>query len=271
MHHLRSIHFLMPARLKKGSDSSRNNRHKPRNTEQGFSTNFSPHPSMKTLKLKTPGALRRVIRSFAKSAGRGSNLLATFMAGIMAIAFLFTAACSSAPDYNIPANVSSATPKGTLAVGDKIRVAYPGAPELNQAYKIQADGKVGLPLVGNVSAAGKSASSLQSSLTAMYGEHLNDPTVFVSLEEPAASVYVVGEVGAPGKVLLSRPMTALEAVMEVGGFSKLANPKKVYVIRLEGRQQKRYALNLANPLSGYDSEAFFLRPYDTVFVERSNW
>ncbi len=226
---------------------------------------------MKTLKLKTPGAVRRVIRSFAKSAGRGSNHFAACTGGILAAAVLLSAACSSQLDYNIPANVSSAVPKGTLSVGDKIRVTFPGAPELNQVYKIQADGKVGLPMVGNVTASGRTASSLQASLTAMYEKNLNDPTVFVSLEEPASLVYVVGEVGAPGKVPLDRPMTALEAVMEVGGFSKLANPKKVYLIRKEGRNQKRYVLNLDNPLSGYDSEVFYLRPYDMVFVERSNW
>ncbi len=223
------------------------------------------------MNLKTPGALRRVICSFEKAAGSGTSFLNVCKGGILATALLFSAACSSAPDYNVPANVSSATPKGTLSVGDKIRVAYPGAPEFNQVYKIQADGKIGLPMVGNVTAAGRNASSLQSSLTAMYETHLNDPTVFVSLEEPSASVYVSGEVGAPGKVPLDRSITALEAVMEVGGFSKLANPKKVYVIRTEGGKQKRYVLNLANPLSGYDSQAFYLRPYDVVFVERSNW
>jgi polysaccharide export outer membrane protein len=226
---------------------------------------------MKNMNLKTPGVLRRVTRSLVKSASSGSNLLTAFTSGILAATLLMSAACSSAPDYNIPSNVSSATPKGTLSVGDKIRVAYPGAPEFNQIYKIQADGKIGLPLVGNVTAVGRTSSSLQSSLTAMYEKHLNDPTVFVSLEEPSASVYVSGEVAAPGKVPLDRSITALEAVMEVGGFSKLANPKKVYVIRNEGGKQKRYVLNLANPLSGFDSQAFYLRPYDVVFVERSNW
>lgn len=203
---------------------------------------------------KTPGALKRMIHL-----------------GILASAFLLSAACSPAPNYSIPANVSSATPKGTLSLGDKIRVAYPGAPEFNEVYKIQADGKIGLPMVGNVTAVGRTASSLQSTVTAMYEKHLNDPTVIVSLDEPAASVYVSGEVGAPGKVPLDRSITALEAVMEVGGFSKLANPKKVYVIRTEAGKQKRYALNLADALSGNDSEAFYLRPYDVVYVDRSNW
>jgi polysaccharide export outer membrane protein len=226
---------------------------------------------MKNMHLKNSGVLRRFTRSLVNSARCGSNLLTVLTGGMLATALLFSAACSSAPDYSIPSNVSAAAPKGTLSVGDKIRVAYPGAPEFNQVYKIQADGKIGLPMVGNVTATGRTASSLQSSLTSMYEVHLNDPTVFVSLEEPASLVYVVGEVAVPGKVPLDRSMTALEAVMEVGGFSKLANPKKVYLIRREGNQQKRYVLNLDNPLSGYDSEVFYLRPYDMVFVERSNW
>lgn len=220
--------------------------------------------------LKAPGALMRVIRLFAIANGQRPSLRAAFKGGLLAMACVLAAACSST-NYDIPAQAWSASPKGTLSVGDTIRVTYPGAPELNQTLKIQADGMIGLPMVGNVSAAGRSTSSLQSSLTGMYESRLNDPTVFVSLEKPAASVYVAGEVVAPGKVLLDRSITALEAVMEVGGFSKFANPKKVYVIRTERGKQNRYVLNLANPLSGYESEAFYLRPYDMVYVERSSW
>ncbi|MBC7980050.1 MAG: polysaccharide export protein [Armatimonadetes bacterium] len=225
---------------------------------------------MKTKNLKVPGALRRVIRSLANVTDLRPRLRAAFSVGLLASAFFLSTACSPTT-YDIPSNAYSSSPKGTLSVGDTIRVTYPGAPEFNQTLKIQADGKIGLPMVGNVSASGRTASSLQSSLTAMYESRLNDPTVFVSLDKPAASVYVSGEVGAPGKLLLDRSLTALEAVMEVGGFSKAANPKKVYVIRTEGGNQKRYVLNLANPLSGYESQAFYLRPYDVVYVERSNW
>lgn len=224
------------------------------------------------MNLKAPGVVRRVIRSFVNLYARRPSLRIPVTAGLMTSVVLLSGACSSPTNYNIPTNVYSAKPSGVLSVGDIIRVTYPGAPEFNQTLKIQADGKIGLPMVGNVNAGGRSASALQSSLTAMYEPHLNDPTVFVSLDKPAASVYVVGEVAAPGKVLLDRSLTAWEAVMEVGGFSKLANPKKVYIVRTDtGGKQTRYVLNLANPLSGYESQAFYLRPYDVVFVERSNW
>lgn len=226
---------------------------------------------MKIMTQNTPGACGRVFRSIANSPMSLPQLPAVFSALILGIAFLFASSCAPAPDYHIPQKAYSSTPKSTLSVGDKIRVSYAGAPEFNQVYKIPADKKIGLPMVGNVTAAGRTASSLQASLTEMYQPHLTDPTVFVSLDEPAATVYVSGEVLAPGKVSLDRSITALEAVMEVGGFSKLANPKKVYVIRTEGGKENRYVLNLANPLSGFESQAFYLRPYDVVFVERSNW
>ncbi len=198
-----------------------------------------------------------------------SRVVSLFGMSILALAL--SACGNSNVDYTVPVGAGSAMPRSTLAVGDVIRVAYPGAPELNQALKIQPDGKVGLPMVGSVQASGRGASSLQSSLTGMYKTHLNDPTVFVSLDQPAASVYVSGEVAKPGKVPLDRSFTVLEAVMEVGGFSRLANPKKVYVIRTEGGKQRRFVLNLAAPLGGSESQAFYLRPYDVVFVERSNW
>jgi len=191
---------------------------------------------------------------------------------IAAAGCLCLAACSSSGTiYSAPTAAFSATPKKTLSVSDVIKVTFPGAPEYNQSAKIQSDGRIGLPMVGNVVASDRTASSLQASLSDMYKPHLNDSRVFVTLEQPSASVYVSGEVAAPGKVALDRPITALEGVMEVGGFSKFANPKKVYVIRTEAGKQKRFVLNLDNPLSGQESQAFYLRPYDVVYVEKSVW
>jgi len=182
------------------------------------------------------------------------------------------AGCGSAPpDYNIPPEAFTARPGSTLAVGDVIRVTYPGAPELNLSQKIQPNAQVHLPTIGSVTAVGKTLGSLQAQLTKMYEPHLQDPGVVVTLEAPAAAVYVAGEVGRPGKVPLDRSMTALEAIMECGGFSRLANPKQVFVIRTEKGQQRRYPLNLADPLAGVESRAFYLRPYDVIYVKQSVW
>lgn len=201
-----------------------------------------------------------------------SSILPAFGA-IMALVLAFgSVGCEGPEAYTpIPAEAYSARPTGTLAAGDVIRVTFPGAPELNTLQKVQANGKVSMPTIGDVTAQGKSVATLQSQLTGMYQSHLQNPSVLVAVETAASSVYVSGEVVRPGKVPLDRPMTAFEAIMEAGGFTKFANPKQVVVVRTKSGKTERYALNLSDTISGASSSAFYLRPYDTVFVKQSRW
>jgi polysaccharide export outer membrane protein len=175
------------------------------------------------------------------------------------------------PGPPVPSEAYASRPSGALAPGDEISVSFSGAPEMNTKQKIQANGKVSLPTIGDVSASGKTITSFQADLTARYQPHLQDPTVVVALESAAAGVYVSGEVLRPGKVPLDRPITALEAVMEAGGFTKFANPKQVVVVRKEGNRNQRYVLNLNDALSGAESTPFYLRPFDVIYVRQSAW
>jgi polysaccharide export outer membrane protein len=221
---------------------------------------------MKSHLTTPPGTRRSLVSSSLRRAGTWLVVLA-----ITLIVGNGLTSCGPAPNYNIPSSAFKADPSGSLAVGDVLRFSFAGAPEFNQSQKIQPNGKVSLPTVGGVQAAGRSVGSLQASLTSLYESTLNDPTVVVALEQPAAVVYVSGEVNTPGKVALDRKLTAFEAVMESGGFSKLANPKEVFVIRTEGGKQNRYPLNMKSTLSGFDTQPFYLRPFDVVYVQRSNW
>lgn len=142
---------------------------------------------------------------------------------------------------------------------------------MNTRRKIRPDGKVSLPTVGDVHAAGRSIASLQQTLQSLYQPHLQDSEVSVSLEQAAAVVYVSGEVLRPGKVSFDRPMTALEAIMEAGGFSKFADPKRVILIRRRDDSQQRYVLNLNDTLAGAESRPFDVRPYDVIYVSQSVW
>ena len=206
-------------------------------------------------------AWRRLPRGFA-------SILMAFMA--LALTGFFSACETAEPYQQIPDSEMRARPSGTLSPGDVIVVSYPGAPELNTTQRVSATGRVSLPKVGDVSASGKSPATLQSQLTGMYASHLQNPTVLVAVETAAAGVYVSGEVNKPGKIPLDRPMTAFEAVMEAGGFGKFANPKQVVVVRNQNGKQQRYALNFDDTLRNGGS-AFYLRPYDTVFVNKSRW
>lgn len=208
------------------------------------------------------------------TAGHGIlNRFAAIAACMAAAALMFVSAgCqNTAPSAPIPAEAAASRPSGTLAPGDEIVVTFSSAPELNTKQKIQANGKVSLPTIGDVSASGRSITSFQSQLVSMYQPHLQDPNVVVSLVSASAGVYVSGEVMRPGKIPLDRPMTALEAVMEAGGFTKFANPKQVIVVRNEKGRNQRYVLNMNDALNGMDSRPFYVRPFDVLYVRQSAW
>lgn len=185
---------------------------------------------------------------------------------------LMSVGCSSMNSTPlVPTEASMAKPTGNLAPGDEISVTFAGAPELNTKQKIQPNGKVSLPTLGDVTAAGRTITDFQSQLTALYQPHLQDSSVVVALSGAAAGVYVSGEVLRAGKIPLDRPMTALEAVMEAGGFTRFANPKQVIVIRNQEGKNRRYVLNMNDTLYGTESRPFFVRPYDVIYVKQSNW
>ncbi len=219
--------------------------------------------------MKTP-----TMNDKAGAAGtRFRHCLATGVICMSALfaAFLSVGCADMAPSQPVPAEAYVAKPSGNLAPGDEISVSFSGAPELNTKQKIQPNGKVSLPTVGDVTAAGRTINGLQANLTSLYSAHLQDPTVVVSLESAAAGVYLSGQVLRPGKIPLDRPMTALEAVMEAGGFTPLANPKKVIVVRTQGGKNQQYVLNLNDALTGADSSPFYMRPYDVIYVKASAW
>lgn len=211
------------------------------------------------------------ITSSARRAGLLQRLNLTAALSCIIALFTLTACQTSGPVESVPASAAAARPTGALSPGDEISVTFSGAPELNTKQKIQPNGKVSLPTIGDVSAAGKTITSFQAQLTSMYQPHLQDPTVIVGLESAAAGVYLSGEVLRPGKIPLDRPMTVLEAVMEAGGFTKFANPKQVIVVRIENGRTQRYVLNMNNVLSGADSSPFYLRPFDMIHVKQSAW
>src|SRR5262249_27795112 len=128
---------------------------------------------------------------------------------------------------------------------------------------------VSLALVGEVQAAGKTLLALEKELLELYGPQLQVKEVTVTLESSAFPVYVTGAVLRPGKVMSDRPLKALEAIMEAGGFDYTkANTKAVRVIR----GNEHFQVNLKDVLDGKHADTFNLRPSDIIYVpERFYW
>lgn len=108
-----------------------------------------------------------------------------------------------------------------LGPGDEIEVKFLLWPELNEIQRIRPDGQVSLQLIGDVRAAGLTTGQLKLLLQEKYKEKIKNPDILVLVREFASQqVYVTGNVNIPGPIPLQRSMTALEAVMAAGGFSK---------------------------------------------------
>lgn len=169
---------------------------------------------------------------------------------------------------------NSSQPQPTiLRQGDVVKISFPGSSNLDETEQIRLDGKIALPLVGDVQAAGLTPDQLQQNLVKLYAPQISASDVTVAIESSSFPVYVTGCVLSPGRVLSNQPITALEAVLEAGGFDySRANLRKVHVIRRENDTSQSYVLNLKTVLKGDDKNDFFLQPDDIIYVpEKFSW
>ncbi|MCX6966246.1 MAG: polysaccharide biosynthesis/export family protein [Verrucomicrobia bacterium] len=160
--------------------------------------------------------------------------------------------------------------RGCLAPGDVVRLSFSGASEFNQIQKVRSDGRISLPMVGEIVAEGKRPGDLQRELATIYKPQLRNSEVVVAVESSSIPVYVSGCVNKPGKVVIDRPTTVLEAVMEAGGFQAgYANPKKVLLLRNTNGRHQPCILDLSAALKGRTMDATYVNAYDVIYVPES--
>jgi polysaccharide export outer membrane protein len=191
------------------------------------------------------------------------------------VSMTFLGCKTQTPQYNRLAEQTS-TPSETIVLreGDILKISFPSAPNLNAASQpIRRDGKINLQVVGEVNAAGLTPAQLKQELVKLYSSELVSKEINVDVESSSFPVFVTGAVIKPGKISSNRPLTALEAIMEAGGFDfTKANLKEVKVIRHEGSQIRNYTLNLKHVMEGKRIEPFYLKPSDILYVpERFVW
>ena len=184
---------------------------------------------------------------------------------LLCVLIMVPMGCSTLP---VTDDAASAPPAAlVLLPGDDVEISVFGVPELNSAQRIRPDGNLSVKLFGDIRAAGKTPLELQKELTKLYEPQIQVKAITVIVRSSAA-VYVSGAVGRPGKVDYLRPMTALEAIMEAGGFDQKAGARrgKVRVIRTESNQVKSYLLDFDKILTQGGNTPFYLKPFDTVYV-----
>ena len=167
---------------------------------------------------------------------------------------------------------SEVEPEYMLYPGDEIEVATPTAVELTRTVKVGPDGRIALPLIGQVMAADRTLFELESNVSGAYASQLVRPMVEVSLKQAGPmKVWVTGEVRTPNVYDMPGDIDALQAVIMAGGFKTSAKAGKVVVIRRGpgGRPMMRTVDigKLAKGSAG--AEAVALRRFDIIFVPRS--
>jgi polysaccharide biosynthesis/export protein len=215
----------------------------------------------------TPGYATQNTGIFGASAAVGWWVLSACLLGS---AMLLIAGCQSPasfPDLDSPDMRAVYYGTNLLQEGDVVSVGFDVYTNFNSLQKISLDGLLNLESVPPVKAVGKTIVELQTVLTNLYKPKIKDDVITVKLVSSASGVYVSGAVVRPGKIPLERPMTALEAIMEAGGFDpNRAKLSDVTVLRLEAGKQKAHHLNLKQVLQGMDEEPFYLKPFDIVHV-----
>ena len=185
------------------------------------------------------------------------------------MAVLFCGGCEApapAPAYS--EQVAAPTPV-TLVSGDVVKLTFPGAPDLNQSQKIRTDGKINLPLIGEVDAAGRSIARLQEELSARYKPQVKDSSVVVTLESSVTQVVVSGAVAKPAKLIFERPTTVFQAIMEAGGTTEYGSLKNVHLVRLAKGQQRTQILDLRPTVAGATTRPFYVRDGDVIYVPQT--
>lgn len=162
-------------------------------------------------------------------------------------------------------------PRGDYVIGsdDVLSVNVWKEDEISRQVPVRPDGKVSLPLIGDVQAAGLTPLELQQSIRARLAAYLVNPTVTIMVQEARSHRFnVVGEVEHPGSFVLGQPLTVLDALAMAGGFRDFAKTVGIYVLRLnpDGSHQ-RIPFNYKQVISGRNlQQNIALQPGDTVVV-----
>ncbi len=188
------------------------------------------------------------------------------------VAFLVLAACATTGEYTWVNDYPEPPPvpdKGiVLAPGDVITIRVYGQPDMSTKTRVRNDGKVTLPFLNDVEAAGQTPVSLAASLQKRLKEYLSAPNVTVSLDEPRPNtIPVTGEVNKPGIIPLEPGAGLLAAIAAAGGLTPFASTDRIFVIRqLPAPARIRFSYKeLQN--GDRKSVSFQLRQGDAVVVE----
>lgn len=156
-----------------------------------------------------------------------------------------------------------------IGPGDIIGVNVWKEPEISKAIPVRSDGKISLPLAGELQAGGTTPKDLERAITGKLKSYISDPEVTVIVQEIRSQKFnILGQVTKPGEYLLTDSTTILDAIAMAGGFRDFAKQKSIYVLRNSPNgTQQRLPFNYKQVIKGNSqAQNIRLEPHDTVVV-----
>jgi polysaccharide export outer membrane protein len=168
----------------------------------------------------------------------------------------------------VAAKPATDDPNYLIGAQDVLDISVWKEPEVSRTVPVRPDGKISLPLLNDVQAAGLTPSQLAAQLTESLKKFVANPQVTVIVATiNSQRIYLMGEITRPGAYPLLPGMTVLQALSSGGGFTPYANLKKIYLLRLESGKQTKYPFNYKEVIGGKNpAQNIPLKAGDTIVV-----
>ena len=182
------------------------------------------------------------------------------------------AACSAAGDYvwftQLPPETASTTGEYVINSGDLVSIRVLGHEEMSVHERVRFDGRIAIPLLGEIEARGKKPGSLRAELEARFKDYIVSPSVILSVDEvQPMTVVVLGEVSHPGAFPLPPNASLAQALAQGGGLTEFAHRDRIFVVRLTPKPERiRFTFDAVSH-NDARAAAFPLHPGDVIVVE----
>jgi polysaccharide export outer membrane protein len=171
---------------------------------------------------------------------------------------------------SVPAQKAPATQDPNYIIGaqDVLDISVWKETELTRVVPVRPDGKISLPLLNDVQAAGLTPTQLAAQITESLKKFVTNPQVTVIVSQiNSQRIYILGEAARPGAYPLLPGMTILQALSSAGGFTQFAKMKSIYLLRDVGGKQEKYPFNYKDVIAGKHLEQNLpLKAGDTIVV-----
>jgi polysaccharide export outer membrane protein len=162
------------------------------------------------------------------------------------------------------------TPPADYVIGpsDVLSIVFWRDKEMSADVTVRPDGRISLPVLGEIAAAGFTPEQLRTRITSAAGKYLEDPDATVGVKEiRSRNVFITGNVAKPASYPLNAEMTVLQLIAVAGGLLEYADAKNIVIIHTEGGRQQYHKFNYRDVIrQKHTWQNIALKPGDTVVV-----